>query len=144
MYFGNKLPFSQFNTTVIDKNNPTNNIMELSGILYIFKILSENTLLFKDFNLVIVTDSLYSINCITVWSDNWIKNNWKTSKNDLVKNKDLIQEILKYQIKCNNVEFKFIKAHQSEPNINSIEHFLWYGNNYVDTNINKVFKFVEK
>lgn len=31
-----------------------------------------------------------------------------------------------------------MKAHKIEPKQNLIEHFLWYGNYYVDSEINKL------
>jgi ribonuclease HI len=145
VYFGEELPFSQFNTTVIENNQPTNNKMELSAIRYIFKTISENQEIFKDINVVIVSDSQYSINCINgIWSDNWIKNGWKNSKGEEVKNKELIQEILelKYQVNVKNqciTKFRHVFSHQQEPSDkSSIEWKLFNGNRIVDTNINKM------
>lgn len=145
VYFGESLPFSQFNTTVIDKFQPTNNKMELSAIKYIFKTLCENLEVFKDINIVIISDSQYSINAITKWSDNWIKNGWKNSKKQEVKNKELIQDILKLKNKTSdNLEFKHVFSHQKEPkDKDSLEWFTWNGNNIVDTNINKMLEIIE-
>jgi ribonuclease HI len=42
--------------------------------------------------MIIYTDSMYSINCVTSWIHNWLKNGWKTSTSD-VKNRDLIEEL---------------------------------------------------
>lgn len=141
VYFGETLPFSQFNTTIINNNQPTNNKMELSGILYIFKVLSENLEIFLNINIVIVTDSLYSINCITKWADNWIKNDWVNSKKEPVKNKELIQKILNLHYNTRDIEisFKHVYSHTKEPcNKDSLEWMMWFGNNIVDTNINKM------
>ena len=41
----------------------------------------------------IYTDSQYVKLGITEWINNWIKNNWKTSKKEDVKNKDLWLEL---------------------------------------------------
>lgn len=150
VYFGENELFSQFNTTVIETNQPTNNQMELSGILYIFKTLSENAEIFKDINIVIVTDSMYSIKCIDTWSKAWVKNGWKNSKKQEVKNKELIQEILdfKYQVNVKNqciTKFRHTFSHQQEPNeYSSIEWKLWFGNWKVDDNINKLLEQVSK
>jgi len=46
--------------------------------------------------LTIYTDSMYSKNSLTVWINTWKNNNWKTSTNKPVKNKDLIVKIDKY------------------------------------------------
>jgi ribonuclease HI len=41
----------------------------------------------------IFSDSKYSINCVTDWYKNWIKNDWKTSAGAVVQNQDLIKGI---------------------------------------------------
>lgn len=41
----------------------------------------------------IVSDSKYSINCVTDWYRNWMKNDWKTSTGSIVQNQDLIKAI---------------------------------------------------
>lgn len=131
--------FSKFNKTRLLVSEPTNNKAELSGIKYIFKCIYENQDLFKDKKNIICTDSMYSINCIDKWSKTWIKNDWKNSKNEPVKNKELIQEIynLKNNIENINITFKHVRSHTSEPqDKNSLEWLLWYGNNQVDSNIN--------
>ena len=145
VYFGENELFKQFNQTK-KINDPTNNKAELSGIKCIFKTLVDNQELFKKNNIVIVTDSKYSINCINgTWSNNWIKNEWLNSKKEPVKNKDLIKEILDYKNKCNianlNIQFKHVFSHTIEPkNKESLEWKLWYGNWKVDNNINKIFR----
>lgn len=147
VYFGEILPFSQFNTTIIEINQPTNNKMELSAIKYIFKTLCENTTVFKDINIVIVSDSQYSINAITKWANNWIKNGWKNAKKQEVKNKELIQDILELKNKTSNnlnVKFKHVFSHLQEPkNKESLEWFTWNGNRIADTNINKMLEIIE-
>lgn len=44
--------------------------------------------------IVIYTDSEYSIKSLTQWSDNWIKNNWKNSKKQEVKNRDILEPLI--------------------------------------------------
>jgi ribonuclease HI len=46
-----------------------------------------------DQDIRIITDSKYSIDCVTSWYKNWEKNDWKTSTAGEVKNKDLVQAI---------------------------------------------------
>ena len=48
----------------------------------------------RDRDIIIYTDSKYSIQCLTEWSINWRKNNWTTSEKKPVENKDLIEPIL--------------------------------------------------
>lgn len=118
----------------------TNNQAELSGILEIFSVLFNHSEEFRQYRqIVICTDSKYSIDCIQKWAKNWIKNGWKTSKGEQVKNRKLIEEILQYKTNCNlNITFQHVLGHQPEPkDINSLEYLLWEGNMRVDTNINK-------
>jgi ribonuclease HI len=128
--------YYKFNVTKIIKE-PTNNICELRAIKNIFKTISENPELFKEKNIIICTDSQYSINCLTKWHSGWIKNGWKTAKGQEVKNKELVQQILEYS---GNIKFTFkhIYSHQKEPsNKKSLDYFMWYHNKIVDENINK-------
>ena len=71
-------------------------------------------------NIIIYTDSKYSINCITVWIKNWIKNNWKDKNNKTIKNKDLIINIYNIYKKYSNIYFKHILAHTNNQDIHSI------------------------
>jgi ribonuclease HI len=137
--------YAQFNKTRLVTTEPTNNKAELSGIKAIFKTIDTNKELFQDKQVVICTDSQYSINCIVKWSSNWIKNNWLNSKKEPVKNKELIQSILELQKNINvDVSFKHVFSHIQEPqDKTSLDWFYWQGNNKVDTNINKLFGLVD-
>ena len=79
------------------------------------------SLYLKKFNLkdtiIIGTDSKYLINSITIWFPTWEKNNWKNSKNEDVKNLDLIKKIRKYYLKY-NIVFKYIKVLIKENHLN--------------------------
>lgn len=95
------------------KHPLTNQIAELSAIL--LTLMSFD--LRKPIRVLIITDSQYSINCITRWSKKWIKTNWTTTKGP-VKNRELIEKILDYishieSIKENKIEFKWIKSHSN-------------------------------
>jgi ribonuclease HI len=141
IYFGEMEPFKQFNKTIIESNQPTNNEMELSGIKLIFKTIYKNKELFTNKEVIICSDSQYSINCIENWSSGWIKNGWVNSKKEPVKNKELIQKILEFKSKCKDISIKFkhVFGHIKEPSDKkSLEWLLWYGNNKVDTNINEL------
>lgn len=144
VYFGDILPYLNFNKTRLILKNPSNNVAELSGIKQIYKTIYQNQDYFKDLDNIICTDSQYSINCVDKWSDNWIKNGWKNSKGELVKNKELIEDILviKNAIpESIKISFKHIYGHTKEPkDKDSLEYKLWYGNNRVDTDINKMFE----
>jgi len=62
----------------------------------------------------IYTDSTYVKEGITVWINNWEKNNWKTSDKKNVKNVDLWKK-LKKLAKSNQVAWCWIKGHSDDP-----------------------------
>lgn len=142
-------PYFKFNKTRLIIPEPTNNKAELSGIKYVYDIISQNQDLFKQNKNIICTDSMYSINCVENWSKTWLKNGWKNSKGEIVKNKILIEEILDLKNSISNdinISFKHVFSHTKEPiDKNSLEWKLWNGNNIVDTNINNLFdKYITK
>ncbi|UNI20317.1 Ribonuclease H [Purpureocillium takamizusanense] len=42
----------------------------------------------------IVSDSQYSINCVTQWAPGWKRKGWMTASGEMVKNKDLIEQVI--------------------------------------------------
>lgn len=130
----------KFNTTKNILKDPTNNKAELSGIKYVFQTIDENIDVFKNKNIVICTDSMYSINCIEKWAKNWQKNNWLNAKGEPVKNQDIIKKIISLKEKLTDtvqIKFKHVFSHLKEPeDKSSLEYKLWYGNKKVDDNIN--------
>ncbi len=58
----------------------------------------------------IYTDSQYVKLGITEWINTWLKNNWKTSKKENVKNKDLWLELHSLN-KSLNIKWNWVKAH---------------------------------
>ena len=62
----------------------------------------------------IYTDSNYVKDGITVWINNWEKNNWKTADKKNVKNIDLWKK-LKELNKPSQVEWHWVKAHSEDP-----------------------------
>ena len=86
------------------EKNTTNNRMELMAPI---AALSKIT---KKKKVQIFTDSQYVKMGITNWIHNWIKNNWQTSKNEDVKNKDLWLNL--YELtQSHDVEWHWVKAH---------------------------------
>jgi ribonuclease HI len=67
----------------------------------------------------IVTDSEYSINCVTVWYKSWERNNWLKSTKEPVLNKDLIQGVLARirdrEALGASTQFSWIKGHSNDP-----------------------------
>ena len=61
----------------------------------------------------IYTDSTYLKEGITVWINNWEKNNWKTSDKKNVKNVDLWKK-LKDLVKSKQIEWCWVKSHSGD------------------------------
>ena len=91
-----------------NEKNTTNNKMELMAPINALKKIDKNN------DIEIYTDSKYVKLGITEWIHNWLKNNWKTSKKEDVKNKDLWLEL--YDLtKPLKIEWKWVKAHNGDP-----------------------------
>ena len=120
--------------------DPTNQCAELTAISKCIENIISNQVLFNNKKIIIVTDSIYSINCVTKWSKNWKQNGWKNSKGEEIKNKNLIEQMVEnYSIITQTIDlsFKHVFSHTKEPiDKNSMQYFLWYGNKKVDDNIN--------
>lgn len=104
--------------------NATNNIMELKAILECIKYVISNDLLSNN-EIVIHSDSQYSINCCTVWYKNWNakKNGWKDKKNP-----ELIKEISSLLETHPNIKLKWVKGHSGV-----------FGNEKADYLANKIY-----
>ncbi len=66
-------------------------------------------------DVTIITDSKYSIDCVTVWYINWRRNGWQTSTRKPVENKDIIENVLSKIEERNALGvktlFEWIKGH---------------------------------
>ena len=90
------------------EKNTTNNRMELMAPINALKNIEPNK------EIEIFTDSKYVKLGITKWINTWLKNNWKTSKKENVKNKDLWLELYNLN-KTLNVKWHWVKAHAGNP-----------------------------
>ena len=90
-----------------NEKNTTNNRMELMAPINALKNINS-----KD-PIEIFTDSKYVKNGITEWINTWVLNNWKTSKKEDVKNKDLWLELHKLNQSL-NVKWNWVKAHAGD------------------------------
>ena len=90
------------------EKNTTNNRMELMAPINALKSIN------SDEEIKIYTDSQYVKLGITEWINSWVKNNWKTSKKEEVKNKDLWTELHNLN-KTLKVKWIWIKAHAGNP-----------------------------
>jgi len=90
------------------EKNTTNNRMELMAPINALKNIDSGD------EINIYTDSQYVKLGITEWINNWVKNNWQTSKKENVKNKDLWIELYNLN-KSLNVKWNWVKAHAGDP-----------------------------
>lgn len=116
------------NNEVIDTQSgrepySTNNRMELTAFLSALENI--NTVETGRTKVIIYTDSAYIANCINQkWYSNWMRNGWRTSDRQEVKNQDLWTRITALYIKLANrfnLEVIKVKSHRDNK---------W--NNYVD------------
>lgn len=89
----------------------TNQRAELTAILRALQAVS------VDQDVRIISDSKYSISCVTQWYTNWERNGWKTQGKD-VKNRDLIEAIrAKIQDRDDSgtqTMFQWVKGHADD------------------------------
>ena len=85
--------------------NTTNNIMEITAVIEALKCLKVES------EVQVYSDSAYTVNAFNQkWIYGWMKNGWKTSNGDNVKNKELWQELYSLTQK-HKVEFIKVKGH---------------------------------
>lgn len=87
----------------------TNQRAELSAIHHSTLVLEENG--FHDEDIVIYTDSDYSINCLTKWITGWVARGWKTSAGGDVLHRDLIESTSKRLAKFKSYRFVHVRSH---------------------------------
>ena len=99
MYQGNQKEISG------GKSNTTNNVMDLTAVIEALKMLKYPC------EVELYSDSAYVVNAfIQKWIDNWMKNNWRTSNKEPVKNQELWKEL--YDLtKIHKVKFIKVKGH---------------------------------
>ena len=83
----------------------TNNIMEVTAVIEALKCLKVES------DVQVYSDSAYTVNAFNQgWIYNWMKNGWRTSNKEPVKNKELWQELYALT-KKHKVEFIKVKGH---------------------------------
>ena len=86
------------------EKNTTNNRMELMASIQALKNIDPKN------EIEIYTDSKYVKLGITEWINTWIKNSWKTSKKEEVKNKDLWIQLYNLNQSL-SIKWNWVKAH---------------------------------
>ena len=84
----------------------TNNRMELAATINVIRLIDPKL------NINLYTDSNYVKNGITVWINNWIKNDWKNSQKKEVANKDLWLQLYKLN-NTYEINWNWVKAHEN-------------------------------
>ena len=63
----------------------------------------------------VISDSRYVTDAFNAhWVDNWVRNNWKTSTKQPVKNKELWERLLS-AMQPHQVTFEWVKGHNGHP-----------------------------
>lgn len=87
------------------KKDTTNNVMELTAVIEALKLLK------RPCKVDLYSDSAYVVNAfLQKWILGWIKNGWKNSSKEEVKNKELWQELFSLT-KIHDVTFHKVKGH---------------------------------
>ncbi len=86
----------------LDNGEVTNNVAELYAII----VAIFNT----EGPLTIRTDSMYCINCVTVWIKNWMANGWRTAGGNIVANQKYIQYIYN-AMQTRKISFEHVRGH---------------------------------
>ena len=94
---------------VPDDQDQTNNRAELSAILLAVTTLQDRGEV--DCDLVVYSDSEYSINCLTSWLPGWMNKGWKTAAGKDVLHQDLIKDTTARLSKFKSHRFVHVKAH---------------------------------
>jgi len=87
----------------------TNNAMELAAIARILEQVPSTQ------NLVIRTDSKYSIDAVTKWAHGWKRNNWAKKDGKEISNLAVIQEIFTQLNSGRKVKLEWVRGHNGDP-----------------------------
>lgn len=116
-FYGKDDPRNYSSLLKLDKH--TNNRAELAAILYVL------VMDFECHNLVIHTDSRYSIDCLTKYHMKWDQNGWLTSKGTAVESSTVIKFMLELIRKRRDnglhTELVYVKAHDKDPGNNAVD-----------------------
>ncbi|KAM5441105.1 putative ribonuclease H [Microsporum ferrugineum] len=102
----------------------------------------------KHRDVTIFTDSKYSIDCVTVWYINWQRNNWVTSAQKPVENKDLVQSILakieeRKSLKVKTL-FEWVKGHNKDAGNEAADRLAVNGANMDDVKVEELSESTEE
>ena len=125
--YGVYFPNNEFQN-ISEKFTQTPITNQRAELYAIYTALNKSVVELNRYNQIIIySDSLYSIKSLTEWIKNWEKNGWKTANNKPVQNLDIIRPI--YSIIKDNkdrIQFRHVKSHTGG---NSFEEL---GNDHAD------------
>ena len=104
--WGNHMMMGEYRKEISGgKKDTTNNVMELTAVIEALKLLK------RPCKVDLYSDSAYVVNAfLQNWILGWIKNGWKNSSKEEVKNKELWQELFSLT-KIHDVTFHKVKGH---------------------------------
>ena len=98
----------------IDSNKKSNNIAEITAIITAYRILEEE--IKENKKIVIFSDSMYAIRCITIYGEKNEKIKW----NKIIPNIELVKEAYELFKNKSNIKIIHIKAHTELTDIHSL------------------------
>lgn len=120
---------------ILEDPKITNNVAELTACIKAIETITLDSIYNYQTQIILYTDSEYTINCITKWASGWQNNGWKRKQGSKllpVKNCSLIQKLYDLYMK-HKVIFKHVRSHQIEPKDKSTNDYnKWYGNMMAD------------
>jgi len=92
--------------------NGTNNTAELNGLLSSFQIAQHFIEKDSEKSICILSDSKYSIDCITKWAKGWQAKGWTRGKGEEIKNLALVQQCYAvYKTIHTKITIRHVKGH---------------------------------
>jgi ribonuclease HI len=133
VYFG--VDDSRNQSIPMSADKISNQVAELSACIKAIEVA-------QPFNsLMICTDSMYTINCITKWCSGWEKKGWRKSDGKIIENLELVKKLYSYSNEY-KIKYRHVRAHKNKPEPSSPDYNDWYGNMMADmlaTNASKSF-----
>ncbi|XP_023020588.2 ribonuclease H, partial [Leptinotarsa decemlineata] len=105
VWFGDNHPL---NISKPVEGKATNNTAEIQACIQALHQLRDQ----GEKKVKIITDSQFTINCITKWINNWKRNNWKTASGGAVKNKEDLQKLDEIIKSFSDVKWHHVAGHQ--------------------------------
>jgi len=94
------------------QKNGTNNTAELNGLLSSFQLAQHFIDKDNDQSICVLSDSKYSIDCITKWAKGWQAKGWTRGKGEEIKNLALVQQCYAlYKTMHAKITIRHVKGH---------------------------------